>query len=112
VLHPVDWANIELTKDSDLRYIFTNPTNTTTGRLWGRDVVSTRSMGVSNGLVGDFARHAQIFDRQSANVAISYENEDNFVRNKATIRAEERMTLAIYRPEAFVKGSLDSLSSV
>ncbi len=106
VLHPVDWANIELLKDGEQRYLFTNPQNTTAGRLWSRDVVSTQAMTQGNGLVGDFAAHAQVLDRQDANVAISFENKDNFVKNMATIRVEERALVVIYRPEALVKGSL------
>jgi HK97 family phage major capsid protein len=110
VLNPISWANIELLKDTQNRYLFANPQNTTTGRLWGRDVVSTQAMTVGRFLVGDFAMHAQVFDRQDANVAISFENKDNFERNMATIRVEERLALAIYRPEAFVKGTLESAS--
>lgn len=110
VLHPTNWANIELLKDNELRYLISNPQNTTTGRIWGRDVVSTQAMTLGRFLVGDFAAHAQILDRQDANVAISFENKDNFERNMATIRLEERLALAIYRPEAFVKGVLESAS--
>lgn len=110
VLHPTSWANIELLKDGEQRYLFTNPQNSTTGRVWGRDVVSTQAMAAGTFLVGDFAMHAQIFDRQDANVAISFENKDNFERNMATLRVEERLALAIYRPEAFVKGTLESAS--
>lgn len=110
VLHPTNWANIELIKDGENRYLFTNPQNTTTGRIWGRDVVATKEQTLGRFLVGDFAMHAQIFDRQDANIAISFENKDNFERNMATIRVEERLALAIYRPEAFVKGTLESAS--
>jgi HK97 family phage major capsid protein len=108
VLHPTNWANIELLKDGENRYLFTNPQNTTTGRIWGRDVVSTQAMTFGRFLVGDFAMHAQVLDREDANIAISFENKDNFERNMATIRVEERLALAIYRPEAFVKGVLES----
>ncbi|MCK0153865.1 phage major capsid protein [Alcanivorax sp. S6407] len=106
VLNPVNWANIELQKDANKQYLFTNPQNTTTGRIWGRDVVSTQSMPQGQTVVGDFATHAQLLDREDASVAISYENKDNFERNMATIRIEERAVLAIYRDEAFVKGPL------
>ena len=106
VLHPVDWANIELLKDGEQRYLFTNPQNTATGRVWGRDVVSTQAMTAGNALVGDFATHAQVLDREDANVAISFEDRDNFIKNLATIRVEERALVLNYRPEAFVKGSL------
>ena len=110
VLHPTDWANIELLKDAEARYLFTNPQNTTTGRVWGRDVVSTKAMTQGRFLAGDFAMHAQILDREDANIAISFEHKDNFARNMATVRIEERLALAIYRPEAFVKGVLESAS--
>lgn len=110
VLHPTNWANIELLKDTQNRYIIANPQSTTTGRIWGRDVVSTQAMTLGHFLVGDFAMHAQIFDRQDANLAISYDNKDNFERNMATLRVEERLALAVYRPEAFVKGLLESAS--
>lgn len=110
VLHPTNWANIELLKDTQNRYIIANPQNTTTGRIWGRDVVSTQAMTAGKFLVGDFALYAQIFDRQDANLAISYDNKDNFERNMATLRLEERLALAVYRPEAFVKGTLESAS--
>lgn len=112
VLHPTSWANIELLKEATTNaYLFTNPQNTTTGRIWGRDVVSTSAMSSGKFLVGDFAMHSQIFDRQDANIAISFENKDNFERNMATIRVEERLVSAIYRPEAFVKGTLKSGSA-
>lgn len=106
VLNPINWANIELLKDANKQYLFTNPQNTTTGRLWGRDVVATQSMPVGEALTGDFATHAQLLDREDASVAISFENKDNFERNLATIRVEERLVQAIYRGEAFVKGQL------
>lgn len=110
VLHPTDWAGIELLKDTQNQYLFVNVVNMTEPRLWGRRIVSTRAMTQGRFLVGDFRAHAQILDRQDANIAISFENKDNFVRNMATIRVEERLALAIYRPEAFVKGTLESAS--
>lgn len=110
VLHPTDWASIELLKETSGQYLFTNPQNTTTGRIWGRDVVSTQALTQGRFLTGDFAMHSQILDREDANIAISFENNDNFERNMASIRIEERLALAIYRPEAFVKGTLESAS--
>ena len=110
VLHPTDWAGIELLKDSTGQYLFTNPQTTTEPRMWGRSLVSTQAMTQGRFLAGDFRAHAQIFDRQDANVAISFENKDNFERNMATLRVEERLALAVYRPEAFVKGTLESAS--
>ena len=105
VLHPTDWAAIELTKDSTGGYIFANPQSLATPQLWGRPVVPTQAMTVDTALVGAFKLGAQVFDREDANVVISSEDQDNFVKNMVTIRAEERLGLAVYRPQAFVKNA-------
>lgn len=108
VLHPTNWALIELTKDTTGQYVFAQPQNQTAPRLWGRSVVATTAMTEGRFLVGDFAQHAQIFDREDASVAVSADDRDNFVRNMLTILCEERLALAIYRPQAFIKGRLES----
>lgn len=108
VLHPTNWALMELTKDSTGQYIFARPQESAQPRLWGRNVVATPAMTQGRFLVGDFAQHAQIFDREDASIAISAEDRDNFVRNMLTILVEERLALAIYRSEAFIKGRLES----
>ncbi|WP_240386491.1 phage major capsid protein [Asaia bogorensis] len=63
------------------------------------------SMKAGNFLTGAFAYAAQIFDREDATVTISTEDRDNFVKNMVTILAEERMALAVYRPQALIKGT-------
>ncbi|NBJ13330.1 phage major capsid protein [Microvirga arsenatis] len=106
VLNPIDWAFIEMMKDGDGRYLIGNPQGTLNPTLWGLPVVPTQAMGVDKFLVGAFDLAAQIFDRQDATVEVSTEDQDNFVKNKVTIRAEERLALAIYREEALVYGDL------
>lgn len=104
VMNPVDWAWIELMKDTLGRYIIGQPQGDVPPRLWNRDVVPTNSMPIDSFLVGAFSMGSQIFDKEDANVLISTEDQDNFVKNLITIRAEERLAMAVYRPEAFVKG--------
>ena len=106
VLHPTDWAAIELTKTDDGAYLFANPTQMAGPALWGRPIVSTQAMTVDTFLVGAFKLGAQVFDREEANVVIATENQDDFIKNMITIRGEERLGLAVYRPEAFVKGDI------
>lgn len=108
VLSPIDWAAIELTKDANNNYIVSNPFGTLTGNLWSRPVVATQAMDAGDFLVGAFQLGAQVFDREDANVVISTEDKDNFSKNMITIRAEERLALAVYRPEAFVKGEFEA----
>jgi len=110
VLHPTAWARIELTKDNEGRYIFTSPQDQTNPRLWGRPVVATQAMDATEFLVGAFKLGAQIFDREDANVEISTEDNDNFRKNLVTLRGEERVALAVYRPEAFTHGDFGDAS--
>lgn len=105
VLNPIDWTNIETTKDTAGAYIIGDPETTLNPRLWGLPVVETQAMTAGNFLTGAFSMGAQIFDREDANVAVSTEDSDNFRKNLVTILAEERLALAVYRPEAFIKGS-------
>ncbi|MBK6297498.1 MAG: phage major capsid protein [Sphingomonadales bacterium] len=104
VLHPADWAGIELLKDTSGAYIIGNPQGTLSPTLWGLPVVATQSMASGKFLAGAFQLGAQIFDRMDAVVEISTEDDQNFRKNLVTVLAEERLALAVYRPEAFVKG--------
>jgi len=105
VLNPIDWANIETTKDSNGRYIIGNPQGGIAPTLWGLPVVATQAMAAGSFLTGAFKMGAQIFDRMDARVEISTEDSDNFRKNLVTILCEERLALAVYRPEAFIKGT-------
>lgn len=106
VLNPIDWAAIELTKDSEGRYIVGQPQEGTAARLWNRPVVATQAMQQDEFLTGAFRLGAQIFDRMDVEILISTENDKDFENNMVTIRAEERLAFAVYRPEAFVTGAL------
>jgi HK97 family phage major capsid protein len=108
VLHPRDWAGIRAAKDGDGRYLIGQPQDTVQPRIWGLPVVATQAMASGSFLTGAFMMGAQIFDRQDARVEISTEDSDNFRKNLVTILAEERLALAVYRPEAFIKGTFSA----
>lgn len=103
VLNPIDWARIETTKDTSGRYIIGNPQGTISPTMWGLPVVTTPALAVDKFLTGAFKLGAQVFDRWDARVEVGYINDD-FTRNLVTILAEERLALAVYRPEAFIYG--------
>lgn len=109
VMHPSDWARIELLKDTQGRYIIGNPQGTIAPTLWGQPVVQTQAITIDKFLVGAFRLGAQVFDRWQARVEVATENEDDFVKNMVTILAEERLALAVYRPEAFVYGDFGNV---
>lgn len=106
VMNPIDMAAIEMSKDTAGGYLIGDPQGTMQKRLWGLPVVETQAIAVDKALVGAFDLAAQIFDRQDATVEVSTEDQDNFIKNKVTIRAEQRLALAIYREAALVYGDL------
>jgi HK97 family phage major capsid protein len=104
VLNEADWAFIELMKTTEGAYLFANVQGTVQPRLWGLPVVATPAMTIDKFLVGDFQRGATLYDRMGIEVLISTENADDFEKNLATMRAEERLALAVKRPAAFIYG--------
>ena len=57
-------------------------------------------------LVGAYRTQAAVFDRQQATIELSREHSDYFVKNLVAILCEERLTLVVFRPDAFVYGGL------
>ena len=106
ILNPTDWARIQLTKDTQGRYIFGDPQAGGVPQMWGLPVAEADAMPAGSFLTGAFGLAAQIFDRLQAEVLISTENQDNFIRNMITVRAEERLALVVRRPAALVYGTL------
>lgn len=106
VLNPIDWASIETLKDSTGQYIIGNPQGAASPTLWRLPVVETQAITAGKFLTGGFSMGAQIFDRWLSRVEVATENEDDFIKNLVTILAEERLALAVYRPEAFIYGDL------
>lgn len=103
-LNPIDWADMELAKDSTGSYIWVNVQDGGQPRMWRLPVIDTNAVPAGGFLVGAFNIAAQVFDREDANVEVSTEDADNFTKNMVTIRAEERLALAVYRPQSFVYG--------
>ncbi len=109
VLNPIDWALIELAKDTQGRYIIGQPQGAIGASMWNLPVVASTAMDVDEFLTGAFGLAAQIFDRQDATVDVSTENVDDFEKNLVTIRAEGRLALAIYRTDALITGDFDAI---
>ncbi len=108
VLHPNDWEDIELSKDDNGQYLVA--VSVALGgepRLWRIPVVDTPAMPEGKALVGAFGTGAQLYDREQASIRISEQHADFFVRNAIVVLAEQRLALAVKRPEAFVAVNFD-----
>lgn len=105
ILHPTDWFAAMLLKDSQNRYLFSDPQAMVAPRVWAKPVVPSQSQAVGKFTAGAFDLGAQIWDRETASVRVSENVNDHFIRNMVAILVEERLALAVYRTTAFVYGS-------
>jgi HK97 family phage major capsid protein len=114
VIHPTDWQTIRLGKDANNQYFaggpivgqYGNTGFTNQVSLWGLNGVVTTAIAQGTVLVGGFQECAQVFRRQGVTVEMTNSNEDDFNNNLISLRAEERLALAVYRPSGFGKVTL------
>lgn len=109
VLHPNDWEDIELTKNETGDYLLA--VSIALGgepRVWRMPVIDTPAIEEGKALLGAFGLGAQLYDREQANIRIAEQHSDFFVRNAVVVLAEERLALAVKRPESFVEVNFDS----
>lgn len=101
VLHPIEWEEIELQKGTDERYVWAVVQTAAGPRIWSMSVVETESAenpdtGERRIGVGDWRRAATLYDRHDVRLAVGFVDDD-FARNLRTLRAEERVALALKR---------------
>lgn len=105
ILHPDDWADIELLKTTQGEYVLESVNSGGQRMLFGVPVVVTTAMTSGSYLVGSFGLGAQIFDREEKNIRVSESNQDDFIRNQLRLLCEERIGFALYRPASFVRST-------
>lgn len=119
VLHPTDWWDMRLTKDSYGRYLLGDPQQSYAGtgfgqmsptqNLWDLEPVVTTSISSGTFLVGSGNPAAsEIRDRMEMQIEISNSHSDYFVKNLLAIRAEKRLALVVKRPASYITGSFST----
>ena len=103
VLHPSMWYTLRTAKASGTGEYFgggffgaQNIPN-----LWGIPVCVSEAVGAKQIIVGAFKTCASVVQNGGVSVESTNTNEDDFVKNLMTIRAEERLALAVRRPLGF-----------
>jgi HK97 family phage major capsid protein len=112
IMNTTDWSNFLMLKDKNGQYLAGGPF--TTGaygngiqqgmampRIWGLPVVPTTNIAAGTCLVGAFRLGSEIFRKLAMVIETTNSDGDDFKYDRLAIKAETRLTLAVYRPLAF-----------
>ena len=114
IITPAVYQALRLSKDANGQYFgggfftgqYGNGTIQEQPPLWGLRTVVTPAIAAGTTLVGAFAQSGSVIRKGGVAVEATNTNEDDFTNNRITIRAEERLLLAVRRPSGLVKVTL------
>ena len=73
---------------------------------WGLPVIRSRAIANNQAVVGSWGLGATLFDRMQTTIRVGNQHSDYFTNNKVAVLAEERVALAVHRPDFFVRAAL------
>lgn len=106
VLRAATWEVMRLAKDANRQYLLGPPSEEGEARLWGLKGVLNENMPAITAtnkpvLVGAFGTAAMVIRRSGIELAVSDSHSTFFAENKVMLRAEERLGMAVFRPQGF-----------
>ena len=116
IINPVDYEAFRLSKDGNKQYFGGGIFEGQYGAggfvmqppLWGLRTVVTPAIAAGTALVGAFQMAATLYRKGGVRVESTNSNVADFVSNLVTIRAEERVALAVRQPLGFCKLTLSA----
>lgn len=119
IINPADYEKIRLAKDANGQYYAGGPFTGQYGvggvlvdpPLWGLQTIQTTAVPAGTVLVGAGKQGATVYRKGGIRVETSNIDGEDFTHNRFTILAEERLTLAVRKPDAFVKLTLASAAA-
>lgn len=114
VINPTDYQALRLSKDGNQQYYgggffagqYGNGGITEQPPLWGLRTVVTPAVAAGTVLVGAFRQSSTLYRKGGVRVESTNSEGNDFTTNKVTIRAEERVALAVRVPAGLVKVTL------
>lgn len=106
VMNPINWQSIRLLRENAAtgtlgNYLMGPPSVPGPMTIFGVPVVKSQPLTANTALIGTFTPETHtFFDREQSAVRMGYVNSQ-FIQNLATILAEMRGTLAVFRPYGF-----------
>lgn len=110
-MHPLDYQALRLSKDANGQYFgggyfqgsYGNGTIMQNPPVWGLRTIVTPSIAQGTAVVGAFRQSATVYRKGGIRVESTNSHADDFTTNKVTVRAEERLALAVRKPAGIVK---------
>jgi HK97 family phage major capsid protein len=109
-LHPLSQQDLMLMRENTGGphtggYLYGTPANPAAPTIWGLAMTANRAVPAASPLVGD-SMSATLLVREGVNVLVSDSDQDDFIRNRATILAEARVAFPVWRPSSFAVAAL------
>jgi HK97 family phage major capsid protein len=110
IVNPADWGAAERTREQYSAgnygmYLNGVPGTMASANPFGVRIVLSNNMTQGKFAIGAFDQAAVVYNRQGATVEMGYVNAD-FTNNVVTLRAEERLALAVEKPSAILYGDI------
>ena len=114
LMNPADYDKLRLAKDENGQYLAGGPFTGAYGNgtfmpepgLWGLPTIQSNEVPAGTAIVGAGKQGATVYRKGSLTLNASNADSDDFTNRRFAVLAEERLTLAVRRPEAFVKVTL------
>ncbi|ASZ74319.1 major capsid protein [Arthrobacter phage KingBob] len=111
VMHPLDYQSLRLQKDANEQYMgggffqgqYGNGGVLQNPPVWGLRTLVTPSIAQGTAIVGALKQATTVYRKGGVRVESTNSHSTDFTDNKITVRAEERLGLAVRRPSAIVK---------
>lgn len=114
VINPTDYQKLRLATDANAQLYgggpftgaYGNSGLATNPEIWGLTTVVTTAIPAGTALLGNFKTGGQMFRKGGIRVDSTNTDGTDFLNNIIKVRAEERILLAVYQPNAFCKVTL------
>lgn len=101
-MNPADWFQLRTLKLTTNEYFGGGPFGAqNVPNLWGIPVCITNAIAAKKFVIGAFKACGSVVGNGGVSVEAVNTDQDDFIKNLMTIRAEERLALAIRRPAGF-----------
>ena len=117
LINPIDLATLLLSKDGNQQYMMGGPAYAPYGNgaygaylpVWGCKVVASSAVPQGEAYIGAFKQGASVVTKanEGLRVEVSNSDQDDFIKNRITVRIEERILLAVRVPGAFAHVSAE-----